>query len=98
MQFFKRWLNLKRERLTTIVNCMIVKFPCCYQKSLAFIPYLELRISKKPANVRHTESSPSEVFLRKDVLEISRRFTGEHPYRSAISCKFAAYFQNIFSQ
>ena len=30
-------------------------------------------------------SNLSEVFLRKGVLEIYRKFTGEHPYRSVIS-------------
>ena len=55
--------------------------------------------------------SSSEVFLRKGVLKICNKFTGEHPWRSAISrlywnctlswvlaCKFAAYFQNNFFQ
>ena len=54
-------------------------------------------------------SSYSEVFLGKVFLKICSKFTGEHPYGSAIliklqsnfigvfSCKFAAYFQNIFS-
>ena len=27
-------------------------------------------------------SSPSELFLRKDVLKICRKFTGEHPCQS----------------
>ena len=56
-------------------------------------------------------SSPSEVFLRKGVLKICSKFTGEHPCGSVISIKlqnrtltwvfsfkFATYFQNIFSQ
>ena len=45
-------------------------------------------------------SSRPEVFLRKGVLKICHKFTGEHPCRSAwvFSCKFAAYFQNTFSQ
>ena len=56
-------------------------------------------------------SSRPEVFVREDVLKIYSRFTGEHPCRSAISilfywnrisasvisCKFAVYFQKIFS-
>ena len=51
-------------------------------------------------------SSHSEVFRGKGVLTICSKFTGEHPCRSVIywnhtlewvfSCKFAAYFQNIF--
>ena len=43
-------------------------------------------------------SSPPEVFLGKGVLKICSKFTGEHPCRSMISCKFARYFQNTFSQ
>ena len=35
-----------------------------------------------------TRSSPSEVFLRKGVLKICDKFTGEHPLRSVISMKF----------
>ena len=49
-----------------------------------------------------------EVLLRKRVLKLCSKFTGEHPCRSPssikllcmawlFSCKFAAYFQNTFS-
>ena len=50
------------------------------------------------------------MFLEKGVLKIWRKFTGENPCRSALqlylnhtstwvlSCKFAVYFQNTFSQ
>ena len=40
----------------------------------------------------HRSSRP-EVFLRKDVLKISRKFTGEHPCQSAISicCIFSEH-------
>ena len=45
------------------------------------------------------------MFLGKGFLKICNKFTGEHPCRGAIStlawifsCKFAAYFQNIFFQ
>ena len=52
-------------------------------------------------------SSRPEVFLRKGVLKICHKFTGEHPCKQlywnrtsawVFSCKFAAYFQNTFSQ
>ena len=47
------------------------------------------------------QSSPAEVFLRKGVLKLCCRFTGEHPCINGVSawmffCKFAAYFQNTF--
>ena len=55
IQFFKRRLSLKRERLTPTAKCMIVKSPCCcYLKSLALNPYLELRIYQKSGKVRRT--------------------------------------------
>ena len=57
---------------------------------------------------RRNRSSRPEVFLRKGVLKLCSKFTGERPCRSAISikllwnrtlawvfsCKFAAYIQN----
>ena len=56
---------------------------------------------------KNYRSGHSEVFLRKGVLKICSKFTGEHLCRSGISidctsawvfsCKFATYFQNTFS-
>ena len=40
-------------------------------------------------------SSPSEVFLGKCVAEISSKFTGEHPTRTAISMKLLCNFIEI---
>ena len=40
-------------------------------------------------------SSRPEVFLRKGVLKIYSKFTGEHPYRSAISIKLLCNFIEI---
>ena len=40
-------------------------------------------------------SSPPEVFLRKGVLKICSKFTGEHPCRSVISIKFQSNFIKI---
>ena len=40
-------------------------------------------------------SSRPEVFLGKSVLKICRKFTGEHPYRSAISIKLQSNFNEI---
>ena len=39
--------------------------------------------------------SPPEVFLRKGVLEICSKFTGEHPCRSVISIKLQSNFIEI---
>ena len=43
----------------------------------------------------NTRSSRQEVFLRKVVLRICSKFTGEHPYRSAISIKLHSNFIEI---
>ena len=40
-------------------------------------------------------SSHPEVFLRKGVLKIGNKFTGEHPCRSAISMKLLSNFIEI---
>ena len=40
-------------------------------------------------------SSSSEVFLRKSVLQICRKFIGEYPCRSAISIKLQKNFIEI---
>ena len=40
-------------------------------------------------------SNRSEVFLRKRVLKICRKFTGEHPCRSVISVKPQSNFTEI---
>ena len=42
--------------------------------------------------VRYYRGSPSEIFLGKGVLKICRKFTGEHPYRSAISIKLQSNY------
>ena len=42
-------------------------------------------------------SSPPEEFLRKGVLKICSKFTGQHPCRSAISIKLLSMFsENLF--
>ena len=45
--------------------------------------------SEKEISLKHRNSHP-EVFLRKDVLKICRKFTGEHPCRNAVSIKLLA--------
>ena len=44
-------------------------------------------ILRFPQRKKSTRNSRSEVFLRKGVLKICSRFTGEHPRRSVISIK-----------
>ena len=40
-------------------------------------------------------SSPPELFLKKDVPKICSKFTGEHPWRTAISIKLQSNFIEI---
>ena len=50
---------------------------------------------KKNWKLDKARSSPPEIFLLKGVLKIRCKFTGEHPYRSAISIKLESYFIEI---
>ena len=45
--------------------------------------------SEKEISLKYRNSHP-EVFLSKDDLKICRKFTGEHPCRSAVSIKLLA--------
>ena len=45
-----------------------------------------------------SKSSPSEVFLENGVLKICRKFTAEHPCRSATSIKLLCNFIEIALQ
>ena len=51
-----------------------------------FIKYLQPRTGR---------NSPPEVFLRKGVLKISSKFTGEHPCQSVILIKLQSNFIEI---
>ena len=56
---------------------------------------------KQKSNIRfNIQKQPSRGVLRKGVLKICNKFTGEYPCESAILCVFfykvAAYFQNTF--
>ena len=65
---------------------------CAYEqwssnKTQSFISRrnVETTQSDQVGNPKCSRSSQSEVFLRKDVLKICGKFTGEHPCRSVIS-------------
>ena len=53
-----------------------------------------LNVCWKPL-FRSFKSSHQDVFLRKGVVKISSKFTGEHPCRSAISIKLLCNFIEI---
>ena len=48
-----------------------------------------------PSKILSYRSSHQEVFLRKGVLKICSKFTGEHPYQSVISIKLLCNFIKI---
>ena len=50
---------------------------------------------QKNVSLNITRNSPPEVFLGIGVLKICSKFTGEHPYRSAISIKLLCKFCEI---
>ena len=56
---------------------------------------ITLEIQKTKLLMLHLRSSRPQVFLRKGVLKICRKFTGEHPYQSAISIKLFCNFLEI---
>ena len=62
---------------------------------------LDVEVQTKILNVcwkplfRSFKSSHQDVFLRKGVVKISSKFTGEHPCRSAISIKLQSNFIEI---
>ena len=72
---------------------LILLRPAEYQKGEIFFHEATSATSFSAIN----RSSPSEVFLEKDVLKICSKFTGEHPCRSAISIKLQrTLFRTLF--
>ena len=53
------------------------------------------RVLNKPLLSFEFQKQPSRGFLRKCVLKKCSKFTGEHPYRSAISIKLQSNFIEI---
>ena len=46
--------------------------------------------------IRKIKSNPREMFFQKDILQISSKFMGEHPCRSAISIKLPIFAEYLF--
>ena len=75
--------SVKNEEIKTANSEALIKklFQWCYfhvSSNKILIPWIKKSLTK-------CRSSPPEVFLEKVVLKICSKFTGEHPYRSAIS-------------
>ena len=77
------------------VNLFLIRFwNLCLQQCCNHEKTLTYWFFKKDRQVRF-RSSPPEVFLRKGVLKICSKFTGEHPCRSVISIKLFCNFIEI---
>ena len=65
-----------------------------YSQLIEFLrnPFSNICVTNENSTIK---SSRPEVFLRKDVLKICSRFTGEHPCRSVISIKLQRNFVEI---
>ena len=85
-------LNSSTTKLISQVrtNILLMIFGACFP--VAF-PELPVRLNFVLSEfVNQMRSSHTEVFLAKIVLKICRKFTGEHPCRSAISIKLQSNF------
>ena len=85
--------SVKNEEIKTANSEALIKklFQWCYfhvSSNKILIPWIKKSLTK-------CRSSPPEVFLEKVVLKICSKFTGEHPYRSAISIKLQSNFIEI---
>ena len=56
---------------------------------------LQIKAYLGPCQISIIKSSHPEVFLRKDVLKICSKFTGEHPCRSVVLIKLLCNFIEI---
>ena len=52
-----------------------------------YVPRLDLKVPKSSELTDNGRSNHSEVLLGKGILKVCSKFTGEHPYWSAISIK-----------
>ena len=84
---------------------IVIRFLLFQQKS--FLPHLFLLVRKLTVllvsvtlhvfsiKVLTNRHSPSKLFFQKGALKTCRKFTGEHPYGSAISVKLQSRFFEI---
>ena len=93
-------------RLTTVAPYIV--FACARFTNSSFLLQFELKFRKNRKFIDNTKrvdlmywviglyrSSPQEVFLRKVVLKICRKFTGEQPCRSVIMYYIQQLFWNL---
>ena len=85
----------------TIINSPSVTVLCpriwgCLGPKPSDLKKLLQSVTVFPSNCR--SSHPDVFFLKKDVLKICSKFTGEHPCRYVISIKLLCYFIEITLQ
>ena len=105
--FLRIWSHLLKKSLMENFIFCTVSLPVRLILTISLPTYLfialnESKISnflppkpkKKPSEYFFRSSRP-EVFLRKAVLKVCSKFTGEHSFQSVISIKFQSNFDEI---
>ena len=80
-------LTFKFQRWVSIYYVKIQK-----QLTLSMCDYISVLVISIFLGVKMIRSSRPKLFLKKDVLKISSKFTGEHPCQSAILIKLQSSF------
>ena len=80
-------LTFKFQRWLSIYYVKIQK-----QLTLSMCDYISVLVISIFLGVKMIRSSRPKLFLKKDVLKISSKFTGEHPCQSAILIKLQSSF------
>ena len=75
---------------------LILAFISMFSSTFKTLPYIYVGVSF--AKIVNGRNSPPEVFLRKGILKICGKYVVNHNSIWVLFCKFAAYFQNTFSQ
>ena len=79
-------LTFKFQRWVSIYYVKIQK-----QLTLSMCDYISVLVISIFLGVKMIRSSRPKLFLKKDVLKISSKFTGEHPCQSAILIKLQSH-------
>ena len=79
-------LTFKFQRWVSIYYVKIQK-----QLTLSMCDYISVLVISIFLGVKMIRSSRPELFLKKDALKISSKFTGEHPCQSAILIKLQSH-------
>ena len=76
---------------------LVFPFICCPMIPECSVIENPDTVKKPKKQTNNKQKQPSRGVLKKRVLKICSKFSGEHPCPAwVLSCKFAAYFQNTF--